>query len=165
MYAGKRCNSRSNLTKRYKLDRVAPVDSRPPPRIRTLARNRCEPDNQIVTTVTLSYCQAVILSDCLTFRLADCLTVRLPVCETGWLGVAIQPPSMLTSLTPIFHRFYQCRFQSYLAVCENIAFTRFPSIMGLNRNMLKCWRSKVFEITQMGKVVQHHENIWDSLPY
>ena len=31
MYAGKRCNSRSNLTKRYKLDRVAPVDNRPPP--------------------------------------------------------------------------------------------------------------------------------------
>ena len=30
MYAGKRCNSRSNLTKRYKLDRVAPVDNRPP---------------------------------------------------------------------------------------------------------------------------------------
>ena len=31
MYAGKRCNSRSNLTKRYKLDRVASVDNRPPP--------------------------------------------------------------------------------------------------------------------------------------
>ena len=31
MYAGKRCNSRSNMTKRYKLDRVAPVDNRPPP--------------------------------------------------------------------------------------------------------------------------------------
>ena len=31
MYAGKRYNSRSNLTKRYKLDRVAPVDNRPPP--------------------------------------------------------------------------------------------------------------------------------------
>ena len=34
---------------------------------------------------------------------------------------------MLTLLTPIFHCFYQCRFQSYLAVRENIAFTRFPS--------------------------------------
>ena len=31
MYAGKRCNSKSNLTKRYKLDRVASVDNRPPP--------------------------------------------------------------------------------------------------------------------------------------
>ena len=31
MYAGKRCNSKSNSTKRYKLDRVAPVDNRPPP--------------------------------------------------------------------------------------------------------------------------------------
>ena len=41
MYAGKRCNSKSNLTKRYKLDRVAPVDNRPP-RIRIGARNRCE---------------------------------------------------------------------------------------------------------------------------
>jgi hypothetical protein len=30
MYAGKRCNSKSNLTKRYKLDRVASVDNRPP---------------------------------------------------------------------------------------------------------------------------------------
>ena len=31
MYAGKRCTSRSKLTKRYKLDRVASVDNRPPP--------------------------------------------------------------------------------------------------------------------------------------
>ena len=41
-----------------------------------------------LTTVTLSYCEAVILSDCLTFRLADCLTFKLPVCQTGWLWVA-----------------------------------------------------------------------------
>ena len=47
-----------------------------------------KPDSQIVTSFTLSYCEAVILSDCPTFRLADCLTVRLPVCQTGWLGVA-----------------------------------------------------------------------------
>ena len=46
------------------------------------------PDNQIVTTVTLSYCRAVILSDRLTVRLAHCLTVRLLVCQTGRLGVA-----------------------------------------------------------------------------
>ena len=32
-------------------------------------------------------------------------------------------------------------------------------IMGLNMNMWTCWRSKMFEKCQMGKVVQHCENI------
>ena len=32
-------------------------------------------------------------------------------------------------------------------------------IMGLNMNMWTCWRSKMFEKCQMGRVVQHCENI------
>ena len=38
-------------------------------------------------------------------------------------------------------------------------------IMGLNMNIWTCWRSKVFEIRHVGKVVQHCENIWNSSPY
>ena len=34
--------------------------------------------------------------------------------------------------------------------------------VGLNLNMWTCWRSRVFEIRQMGKVVQHRENILNS---
>ena len=35
-------------------------------------------------------------------------------------------------------------------------------IMGLVMNMWTFWRSKVFEFHQMGKVVQHRQNIWNS---
>ena len=51
--------------------------------------------------------------------------------------------------------------------CSNSipSFVLATCIMGLNMNMWTCWRSKVFEIRQMGKVVQHCENIWNSLPY
>ena len=51
--------------------------------------------------------------------------------------------------------------------CSNsiLRFVLATCIMVLNMNMWTCWRSKVFEIWQMGKVVQHSENIWNSLPY
>ena len=51
--------------------------------------------------------------------------------------------------------------------CSNSipSFVLATCIMGLNMNMWTCWRSKVFEIRQMGKVVQYCENIWNSLPY
>ena len=46
MYAGKRCNNKSNLTKRYKLDRVASVDNRPPPDKKFGPKQMCSINNE-----------------------------------------------------------------------------------------------------------------------
>ena len=52
MYAGKRCNSRSNLTKRYKLDRVASVDNKPPPDKNFGPKQMCGVNNPLATSHT-----------------------------------------------------------------------------------------------------------------
>ena len=55
------------------------------------------------------------------------ITVRLSVCQSGWLGVAPQPPQKLMLLLPIFKCFYQSQFPCYLAICENSAFAKVSS--------------------------------------
>ena len=55
----------------------------PPPRPHKIGVSDFKPDNQIVTTVTHSYCQAVILSGCHTVRLCDFPTSRLSDCPTA----------------------------------------------------------------------------------
>ena len=50
--------------------------------------------------------------------------------------------------------------------CSNSipSFVLTTGIMGLNMKMWTFWRSKMFETRQMGKVVQHRENIFNPLP-